>query len=290
MAFSHAKQRKGTKGLTDESFRSTDLLLEQQRSFVWPGLAEMEAVLFRDAIADEVFPEISTLKYQEVQREDVPVFRERLARWIIGMNESVAMPIDAAYMAIRLFDALAMRRAMTREEALVYAAVCHIISAKMSVEVSPPLSQYRLEGRAREVWLCELEVTTLLNGRLRMPTLKGFLRLFQVPYTFERADRVVIGFVAEVAALAFDLLDYRPSLVAMAVLALGAAAVGRDDWARDVLERSRALECPHLLPAMQKLQVRVIAARQDVRRSGRPEAVRTLGRARLPVDLATMGF
>jgi hypothetical protein len=152
------------------------------------------------------------------------------------------------------------------------------------------LSQYGLEAKEREVLLCELEVVCMLTGRLTVPTLKGFMRLFQEPYGFERVDRVVIGFVADVAVLAFDLLDYRPSLVAMAVLALGAAAVGRDDWARDLLKRSRALECPHLLPAMQKLQVQVMAGREDVRRSGRPEAMRALDRARLPVDLASLGF
>jgi hypothetical protein len=287
---SRAKQKGGTNALDAESFASSDGLLRQQRSIAWPGLAEMKAVMFKDALAEEVLPEISTFKYMDVQWELVPMLRERLARWIICVNGSVGMPSDVAYVAIRLFDALAMRHRMIREDAMVYAAVCHIISAKMHVRACPPLSQYRLEERARAVCLCECEVTCMLHGRLMVPTLKGFLRLFQEPYEFEHVDRVVIGFVTDVAALAFDMLDYRPSLVAMAVLALGAAAVGRDDWARDVLERSRALECPHLLPAMQKLQVPVIAAAEDVRRSGRPEAVRTLDRARLPVDLATLGF
>jgi hypothetical protein len=250
----------------------------------------MKTVWFRDALAEEVLPEISTFKYLDVQRKVTPVFRERLARWIIGVNESVAMPSDVAYTAIRFFDALSMRHVMSREEAVVYAAVCHIISAKMHARACAPLSQYRLEGKEREVWLGELEVTSMLGGRLMMPTLKGFLRLFQEEYPVEGLDRAVMGFVADVAVVAFDLLDYRPSLVAMAVLALGAAAIGHEDWAREALQRSRALECPHLLPAMQKLQVRVIAAREDVRGSGRQEAVRTLDRARLPVDLSTLGF
>jgi hypothetical protein len=193
-------------------------------------------------------------------------------------------------MAIRLFDALTMRHAMSREGAILYAAACHMLSGKIQVRVCPPPSQYGLDQRAGEVRRCEFEVVDMLGGRLMMPTVRGFLRLFHERYAIERLDRGVIGFFADVAVLAFDLLDYRPSLVAMAVLALGTAAVGHTDWARDALERSQALLCPDLLPALQTLQRHVIAAREEIRGAGRHEAIQTLDRARLPVDVSTLGL
>lgn len=159
--------------------------------------------------------------------------RAQLVDWMVMCQEQFDLNHEVIYHAVRLFD-LFLSRTHGFQSFEFIAAVSLIIAAKLDVQDSPSIDDFRLFNRcaSRYTIFAEMEkrIISKLDFDLNSPVAYRFLRRFSRIAGQNIGTLTLARYVLETSLMFYEFIRVPDSLMAAASLALAMRVVSRDRW------------------------------------------------------------
>jgi hypothetical protein len=257
-------------------------------------LPPMTDRILQQAIDEEQNSGVSCNRFQQIQREFRPKHRETAVKWLLQLNFRFGFSRDAVYSAIAYFDLVAARIPIPRAEIQGYAIACYCLSVKIDMRMTPTVEQlHELTGQqftAEELFQTELHVLQALSFRLSYGTIVLHMRIYTQFIEPTPTFTSWTNFLAELALLKFEFLDYVPSIVARAVVVFSAATLGMMVEAREMLINSYCHDATAVEKCTEILRVNAKATIHTWQRPSSDEFQELLRMVDLDVDLKPVLF
>lgn len=224
--------------LIDESDSEIDI--DEQNKGNIKELAHSAAIIFDNLYEEEKSLPYSTKKFLQLQTELVPKYREKMMTWLISLNLLIKDPSDTLFNAVTFLDILFSQKAIRKDELQLYGIVCYCIASKVETRRKPTIKELNAiagTNYTKEMFIeKELEIVSILNGKLTYPTIKYFMRRFlEVIQHIDSNVLDVANMLAHIGIKKFAFLDFSPSVIACSAVALTTSALGYQHRARKAL-------------------------------------------------------
>lgn len=181
-----------------------------------------ERIFINDQKEEEQFI-IPLGTFESVQEEITPKMREILVKWLINVHHEFNFSSETLFNAIAYLDQVLAKKSIRKNRLQLVGSVCLWMAAKVE-EIRIPSVNELIElcnEPYTQAQFCryEAKIISILNFRLQFPTIKGFLRRYLMAVSASSSLIEIASFMCEAALLDHRCVSFRPSAVALAIIA-----------------------------------------------------------------------
>ena len=194
-------------------------------------LKNMSKPMYVSRYADKIFLNDQLLEkdllikkgsFENIQKEITPKMRSIVVRWLITLAEEFSFSNDTIFNSIAYLDHYLANKSIEKDSFQLLGAVCLWLAAKCEELTIPAVTD--IADLCNKVYtvkdFCNVERDILKynNYRTNYPTMKTFLRRFQVAVEANKEILEVSSFLCEASLMSHIIPCYRPSLAALSIM------------------------------------------------------------------------
>lgn len=212
----------------------------------WQRVAEYAPEIVRNLRGAEA-THLPSPTYMDLQPHINGRMRAILIDWIIDVCVKYELRRGTLFLAVSLIDRYLARASVTRDRLQLVGTAAAMVAAKYE-EISPPgVRDFCFVAAdiytATELFSMECAMLNLVGFSLATPTALFFLDYYSMVNGCEPVHRELVQYVAELALVEMQILNYRPSHLAAAAVFVGNKLVGRSTaWPQDMVECAQCEE------------------------------------------------